>query len=67
MSNSISHPCVTIDVLTNVWTGAVINIVVDALTIDMRVDVVIGAGVTVGIAIDMLTDVEINVVRPQLD
>ena len=44
MSNSISHPLTVIDVLADVWTGAVINSDVSVdVWVDVRVDVSIDA------------------------
>ena len=41
--NSISYPCSIIDVLAELWTGAVNNMLVDVLTIDIRIGVCIVA------------------------
>ncbi len=53
MFNSVSHACDVIDVLTDVWDGPVINILVDVLMIDVWADVVV---------IGVFTDVKITVV-----
>ena len=47
---SVSHPGVTVDVLTGVWAGTFLNISVEALVID----------VSDGVGNDVLGDVSIN-------
>ena len=51
----VSHPDVTIDVLSDLCTGALINISVESLVIDMRDDV----------GIEKLTEVSINVLTSE--
>ena len=46
MFSIFSHPCEGIDVLTGVWTGTLINLLVEVLSINVRA----------GVAIDVLTD-----------
>ena len=72
--NTFSHPCVTIDMLTDVWVEEVIKILVEVFVIDARSDVAIdtssgvldGAMIDVGsdIDADVLTDVNANVLVP---
>ena len=67
-----SHPDVAVDVLSDVWTGTVVNLSVEALVIDVRPDVGIAtladvlisrlANPVVGLGIDMPVVVEVLVV-----
>ena len=41
-SNRLTHPCVVIDVLADVWVEDVIKILVEGFVINVRADTVIG-------------------------
>ena len=38
--NSFTHPCTVIDVLSDVWTGVFINMLLDEFAIGVRADAV---------------------------
>ena len=66
--NSFAHPCVVIDVLTDVWVGGIIKVLVDGeFSISMWVDVVIDPlsdviiDIVSDIDVEMLTDVSVKV------
>ena len=71
--NTVSQPCVTIGVLDDdVWTGAIVDIAVEALTIDVRVsvDIIVEVAyavitsefaVPVPYAVEVLVDVRLDV------
>ena len=62
--NRFTHPCVVVDVLADVWTGTVINMLADVM-IDSLADVVIVLEFVVPavsyVVEDVLTDVAIDV------
>ena len=62
ISHSVSYPRAVIDVLADAWDAAVVNMVVEALIIDVLTDSL--TDVMVGVDVDTLDDVEIIVVAP---
>ena len=64
MSNKFSYPRAVIGVLADEWDAAVMNMVVEALVIDVRANTLTDSltDVMVGVDVDTLDDVEIIVV-----
>ena len=66
MFNSVSHPCMVIDVLPDGWAGTAVTMVAEVLGIDTRADVVIRglAGVVIIVVTDGVIALEFAVLVP---
>ena len=61
--NTLTHPCVVIDVLSDVWVEEIIKELEEGFVINVWADMVIGAlsRVQVDITIDVVSDIGVEV------